>query len=54
MENQTDKKIRSSSIRFPSNLWDEITDSAKKNLRSTNSEIVIRLQRSLEQEQAAA
>ncbi len=47
MTTSTENKVKSSSIRFPIELLDELTVAAKKNLRSTNSEIVLRLKRSL-------
>jgi hypothetical protein len=52
MNTDTVKNIKSSSIRFPSVLWADIKASAQRNMRSTNSEIVIRLKRSLEAEAA--
>lgn len=51
-KNKSDSKIQS--VRMPAYLDGAISEQAKKNERSINSEIVFRLKRSFEQEQAAA
>lgn len=54
MKERDHQEITATTLRAPVAVMQAITQTAKKNQRSMNSEIVFRLQKSLEREQSAA